>query len=188
MGLARIADEKGFLIFSDEVYRFLEFGTDRFPSMTDFSDTAVSLGVMSKSFGLAGLRIGWVSSRNRDVLNRMAAFKDYTTICNSGPSEILAGTALRRRNRILETNRRIIADNLPRLERFMKKWEDRFDWTPPQGGPICFPRLRHGSASDEFCRQVREGAGVLLLPGRVYGAAFSAHFRMGFGRRDLPTD
>lgn len=183
--LARLSDEKGFLIFSDEVYRFLEYDVDRYPSMTDFSDTAVSLGVMSKAFGLAGLRIGWVSSRNRDLMNRLAAFKDYTTICNSGPSEILAGVALRRRERILDTNRGIIADNLPRMEQFMAKWTERFDWTPPQGGPICFPRLRTGAVSDDFCREVREGAGVLLLPGRVYGASYAAHFRMGFGRRDF---
>jgi aspartate/methionine/tyrosine aminotransferase len=183
--LARMADENGFMIFSDEVFRFLEYNMDRFPSMTDFSDTAVSLGDMSKSFGLAGLRIGWAVSRNKDVMDRMAAFKDYTTICCSGPSEVLALAALRRRDHILETNRRIIADNLSLFERFMTKWEDRFDWTPPQGGTMCFPRLRNGSPSDDFCREVREGAGVLLLPGRVYGAAFAAHFRVGLGWRNF---
>ncbi len=84
--LSDLSERHGFIIFSDEVYRGLELDpSDRLPAVADINDRAVSLGVMSKTFGLAGLRIGWVATRNTRIFNEMAAFKDYTTICNSAP-------------------------------------------------------------------------------------------------------
>jgi aspartate/methionine/tyrosine aminotransferase len=83
-GLSALSAEYGFMIFSDEVYRGLELDpSDRLPSFADLNDRAVSIGVMSKTYGLAGLRIGWVATRNGRVFDELAAFKDYTTICEN---------------------------------------------------------------------------------------------------------
>ena len=184
--LDRLSKEHGFVVFSDEVYRLLEYrDQDRLPAFCDINPAAVSLGVMSKAFGLAGLRIGWIATQNRDVYDKMAAFKDYTTICNSAPSEFLASQALRRREEILGRNRAIISDNLKLLNRFFADHSDRFKWHVPKAGPIAFPALVEGKV-EEFCRQLVSRAGVLLLPGTVYDPAYTDNFRIGFGRKNLP--
>ena len=184
--IGRLSKERGFFVFSDEVYRFLEYcDEERLPAFCDIDDRAVSLGVLSKSFGLAGLRIGWIATRNRNVLDAVSAYKDYTTICNSAPSEFLAALALRNRDKILERTRNIVLDNLKRLEVFIGDHSDVFFWVPPKAGPVAFPRLRTGESTETFCRRLREKKGVLLLPGNVFGDEYSDHVRIGFGRRNL---
>jgi aspartate/methionine/tyrosine aminotransferase len=183
--LSDLSAAHGFLIFSDEVYRGLEHDpSHRLPSMADLNQQAVALGVMSKTYGLAGLRIGWVATRNRTILLEMASFKDYTTICSSAPSEFLAELALRHRRRLVERNLGIINANLDLLDRFFDRHSDRFDWVRPRAGSIAFPRLLQDEA-EVFCRSLREHTGVLLLPGTVFGPEYN-HFRIGFGRSDLP--
>ena len=106
--LSSLSDRHGFIIFSDEVYRGLELDPcDRLPAFADVNERAVSLGVMSKTYGLAGLRIGWLATRDDGLFRELAAFKDYTTICNSAPSEFLATLALRNAEAIVERNLRI---------------------------------------------------------------------------------
>ncbi|MFZ5428122.1 MAG: aminotransferase class I/II-fold pyridoxal phosphate-dependent enzyme [Thermodesulfobacteriota bacterium] len=178
-----IAASHGCLLFSDEVYRFLEYGAASVPRPAcELYDKAVSLGVMSKSLGLAGLRVGWAASRDKEVLAAMAAAKDYTSICGSAPSEFLASVALRRKDAILDRLSRLTLGNLELLRGFMARHAGLFDWAEPTGGPIAFPRLASGEDAEPFCAAVLEGSGVLLLPGRLYGDAWKAHFRIGFGR------
>jgi aspartate/methionine/tyrosine aminotransferase len=183
--LNRLCQERGLLLFSDEVYRELEYDpADRLPAACELNPTAVSLGVMSKTYGLAGLRIGWVASRNTAVLTRMAALKDYTTICSSAPSEYLAELALRHRARLAERNLGIIRDNLSLLDAFFAAHPDRFEWRRPQAGPIAFPRLL-GEDVEAFCDRLVAATGVLLLPGTMYDHPGN-HFRVGFARRNMP--
>jgi aspartate/methionine/tyrosine aminotransferase len=141
---------------------------------------------MSKAYALAGLRIGWIATHDRDLLARLAAFKDYTTICSSGPSEILAIIALRARDRVLERSRGIIAANLELVDAFFDDYLDRFTWIRPSGGSVGFPRLTvPGVSIDDWAADLAKAQGVLLLPGSVFGYAGN-HFRIGFGRTDLP--
>jgi aspartate/methionine/tyrosine aminotransferase len=181
----RLAEERGSLLFSDEVYREAEYREeDRLPAACDVSPSCVSLGVMSKSYGLAGLRIGWLATRNARLLEAVAALKDYTTICSPAPSEFLAELALRHRQRLLRRNLQLIRDNLQVLDAFFARHPERFSWRRPRAGPVAFPRLR-GAEVGGFCDRLREGSGVLLLPGSVFGDRDN-HFRIGFGRADLP--
>ncbi|WP_235731668.1 aminotransferase class I/II-fold pyridoxal phosphate-dependent enzyme [Fundidesulfovibrio putealis] len=184
--IVAVAARQGCLLFSDEVYRFLEYGVDEPPRPAcDLYERAVSLGVMSKSLGLAGLRVGWVASRDKAALSAMAAVKDYTSICGSAPSEFLAALALRRREVILARQYALTTANLELLEAFMSRHAHLFDWVRPSGGPIAFPRLASGQDAEPFCAEVLSGSGVLLLPGRLYGDAWKAHMRLGFGRADF---
>ncbi len=183
--LSALSERHGFVIFADEVYRGLEFDTsDRLPAMADLNPRAVSLGVMSKTYGLAGLRIGWVATRNHTLFKQMAAFKDYTTICNSAPSEFLATVALKHADTIARRNLEIIRSNLDHLDRFFRRHADWFAWQRPKAGSIAFPSLLRGSV-DAFCEELINEAGVLLLPGSLYGPNYNA-FRVGFGRKNLP--
>ena len=186
--LVALSQAHGFILFSDEVYRLLEYDEEeRLPALCDVDDRGVSLGVMSKSFGLAGLRIGWIATRNRALYEQMAAYKDYTTICSSAPSEFLAELALRHKNEILARNLDLVRSNLQILDRFFAEHDALFDWVPPRAGPIAFPSLRAeaGPDAERFCDDLVTRAGVLLLPGTVYGPEYGYHFRIGFGRKNL---
>jgi aspartate/methionine/tyrosine aminotransferase len=186
-GLVALATETGAYLLVDEVYRGLELDpADQLPAGADAASRGVSLGVMSKSFALAGLRIGWLATHDRELLDRVARFKDYTTICSSAPSEILAIIALRARDRVLARSRAIVARNLDHLDGFFDDWADRFTWVRPRAGSIGYPRLTvPGVRIDDWAKDLIEAEGVLLLPGSQFGHAGN-HFRIGFGREDLP--
>ena len=183
--LVEAARSLGLILFSDEVYRFLEYDpADRLPAACELYEKGISLGVMSKAFGLAGLRLGWVACRDRGILRAMAAMKDYTTICAAAPSEFLAGVALRRREAVLGRCLGTVRANLGLLDRFLARHSDRFSWVRPKAGPVAFPALRSAEASDDFCSRLLREQGVLLAPGRLFQAG-PAHFRIGFGRADF---
>jgi len=183
--IADICRQREILLFSDEVYRESEYRRqDRLPAACDLGDHTVSLGVMSKVYGLAGLRIGWIATRSADVYRKIAALKDYTTICNSAPSEFLAELALRHRQKLVDRNLAIIADNLSMLDGFFDRHGSRFAWRRPKAGAIGFPRLL-GEDVEDFCATLVASTGVLLLPGTLYDDDGN-HFRIGFGRKNLP--
>jgi aspartate/methionine/tyrosine aminotransferase len=181
--LVAIAELHGAHLFSDEVYRFLEHGATRLPTAAECTDRGVSLGVMSKAFGLAGLRVGWLASRDRSLLARVARLKDYTTICNAGPSEILALIGLRARDTVLARTNAIIRENLAVLDDFFARQSERFEWIRPRAGSTGFPRLLTGNI-DDFAASLVEREGVLILPGSQFGYRGN-HFRLGYGRRDM---
>lgn len=187
-GLVALAADAGAHLVVDEVYRFLEFDEgDRLPAGADALERGVSIGVMSKSFAMAGLRIGWLATRDRDLLARCAAFKDYTTICSSAPSEILALIGLRARDVVLARSRGIVKTNLERLDAFFEEWADRFTWVRPRAGSVGFPRLTvPGVSIDDWSAGLVAAEGILLLPGSQFGFGGN-HFRLGFGRTDLPV-
>lgn len=185
--VAEIAADAGATLFSDEVYRFLEADpTDRLPAGADVGPHGVSLGVMSKSFALAGLRIGWLATRDTRLRDAAARFKDYTTICASAPSEILALIALRARDKVIARSRAIVAHNLVLLDAFFERQAAHFGWTRPRGGSIGFPQLRAAVPVDRFAADLLEAEGVLIAPGSIFGHPGN-HFRLGFGRTDLPV-
>jgi aspartate/methionine/tyrosine aminotransferase len=184
-----LAERHGCLLLSDEVYRESEHCVaDTLPAACDLSHCAASIGVMSKTYGLPGLRIGWIASHDAALLARMAQLKDYTTICSAAPSEFLAGVALRQRETLVARTRRLLISNVSAMDSFMADHAAWFDWKPPRAGPVAFPRLLGRAAEmgdDVFCETLAREAGVLLLPGSVY--ELSGHVRIGFGRADLPV-
>ncbi|HTK43986.1 MAG TPA: aminotransferase class I/II-fold pyridoxal phosphate-dependent enzyme [Patescibacteria group bacterium] len=188
--LAAACAEARIRLVADEVYRFLEHDeAATLPAGADLDERAISIGVMSKSFALAGLRIGWLATRDRAVLERCARMKDYTTICSSAPSEVLALIGLRARDRVLARSREIVAANLEVLDRFFDRRADALRWVRPRGGSIGFPRLvpggPAGASAERFAAALVEKTGVLLLPSSTFGVGDS-HVRIGLGRRDLP--
>jgi len=188
--LAAACSEARIRLVADEVYRFLEHdGAATLAAGADLDERAISIGVMSKSFALAGLRIGWLATRDRAVLDRCARMKDYTTICSSAPSEVLALIGLRARERVLARSREIVVANLGILDGFFERCADALAWVRPRGGSIAFPRLVPGGpagrSADRFTAALVERTGVLLLPSSTFGFGDS-HVRIGLGRTDLP--
>jgi aspartate/methionine/tyrosine aminotransferase len=185
MSVQQFATENSLLLFSDEVYRESEYDpSTRLPAACDGDEFNISLGVTSKTYGLAGLRIGWIATKNKRVFNRMAALKDYTTICNSAPSEFLAEISMRNHQKLAERNLLIIKENLSVLDEFFRDRGEQFSWTRPRAGSMAFPRYLAGNV-ESFCDDLVRQAGVLLLPGTVYDH-HANHFRLGIGRKNLP--
>ncbi len=184
--IIEIAKENNDYVFSDEMYRFLEFDeNDRLPSACELYDRAISLFGMSKTFGMAGVRIGWLVTKDKELMKEFENFKNYTTICNSAPSEILSIIALRNKDTIIGESLKTIKRNLKYLDDFFYEYSEFFSWARPKAGTVCFPKLLTRENSDEFCKQARKDAGILLLPSSQYNYG-NRHFRIGFGRKNMP--
>nr|WP_319385869.1 aminotransferase class I/II-fold pyridoxal phosphate-dependent enzyme [uncultured Roseibium sp.] len=185
--LVSLARTHGIYILSDEVYRGVELDeTNRMPQIADIYERGISLNVMSKAYGLPGLRIGWIASQDRDLLQKTERFKHYLSICNSAPSEVLALIALKARQKILSRNRSIMLENAAALESVFGAYPDLFEWQRPMGGCVAFPRYRGPDGVESFTRKLIEQSGVLLLPSSIYSSELGDtpqdHFRIGIGR------
>jgi aspartate/methionine/tyrosine aminotransferase len=187
--LVELCAERGIRLLSDEVHSGLELDPAlRLPAAADLSATAVSINVMSKSYGLPGLRVGWVACRDHGVLAALERHKHYTTICNAGPSEFLASVALRAGERVRTRNRGIVAANLSTFGAFFAEHAELFEWVPPVGGCVAFPRYLGPEGPADLCRRLAERVGVLVLPAEVFASAVRTvpadRVRVGVGRRD----
>jgi aspartate/methionine/tyrosine aminotransferase len=180
-----LAASRGIIVFSDEVYRELEHEpSQRLPAACEAYERGVSLGSMSKTYGLPGLRLGWLATRNADVLRRCLEFKYYTTICSSAPSEFLAALALRHRGTLVQRNLEIVRRNLALLDAFIQRRADLVEWVRPNASPIGFVRFKPERDVFTFCEDVVRDSGVMLLPGSVYDQP--RHIRFGYGRKNMP--
>ena len=185
--IIEIAKEEEIFIFSDEVYRCLEYNDSfRLPPIVDLYKKGISLGVMSKAYGLAGLRIGWIATKHKQLLKQIASFKNYTTICNSALSEFFAILALKNSSFILQRNLSVIQKNLKLLDNFFKKFNVLFKWTKPKAGSIAFPKIMNNINIDDFCLDLLKSKSVLLMPSSNYDYG-DKHFRIGFGRKNMPA-
>jgi aspartate/methionine/tyrosine aminotransferase len=179
-----LARRRSIWLLCDEMYRGLEYDlADRLPSACDRYAQAVSLWGMSKSFGLAGLRIGWLATQDSELMQSLLRLKDYTTICSSAPSEYLAQVALEQAEAIIQRNLGIIQTNLAHVREFMTRRRGTFAWREPKAGPIAFSRLRKWSAA-AFCEGVVRDSGVMLVPSTLFDFGDS-HLRWGLGRSNF---
>lgn len=183
--LMKLASSRGIIVFCDEVYRELEHDpANRLPAACEIYERAVSLGSMSKTYGLPGLRLGWLACKDAEILHRCLEFKYYTTICSSAPSEFLAALALRHREVLVQRNREIVLRNLPLLDAFLRQRSNLFEWVKPNASPIGFARFKPQRDVQSFCEDAVKNSGVLLLPGTVYDQPH--HIRFGYGRKNMP--
>ncbi len=184
--LLAIAADAGVWLFSDEMYRWLEQDpADRLPSAVERYHRAITLCGLSKTFALPGLRVGWLATRDGAALGRIAAAKDFTTICGSAPSEVLALTGLRNAGRLIERSVAITQANLDTLGSFVDARPELFTWVRPRAGSIVLARLHAAEGARAFCERLVEEAGVFLAPSFVFGYG-DEHVRCGFGRATMP--
>jgi aspartate/methionine/tyrosine aminotransferase len=174
-------------ILSDEVYRGVELDpADRLPQIADLYEKGLSLNVMSKAYGLPGLRVGWIASQDTVLLEKIERYKHYLSICNSAPSEQLALIALKARDIILGRNQALLQKNVAALEELFADFPDLVEWTRPLGGCVAFPRFLGEEGGEAFCLKLLEKSGILLLPSSIYASDLGEvplnHFRIGFGR------
>lgn len=188
--LVALCRQHGIYLFSDEAYRLLGAGgTPQLPAAADVYERGLSLSVMSKPYGLPGLRIGWIACHDRALLSRMERMKHYLSICNSGPGEVLARIALKAKDTILARIHALMTHNLAVLDRFFADFEDRFEWYRPDGGCVAYPRYLGAEGVEQFATDLVERTGVLLLPSSIYRSELNPvpadRFRIGYGRANI---
>jgi aspartate/methionine/tyrosine aminotransferase len=163
----------------------------RLPAAVDAYERGISLGSVSKSYGLPGLRVGWIACRDPQLLRNLERIKHYLSNCTAAPCELLAQMAMKASARILARNRLIAEQNLAMLTGFFAEHGDLFDWYVPDGGVVGYPQYKGAEGVEEFCNRLVRMYGVMLLPASVYRSQVMRtpgnHFRIGFGRSDFPT-
>ena len=179
-------------ILSDEVYRPLFHGIT--PMDKDFPPSILSMGYkntictgsLSKAYSLAGIRCGWIASRNPEIIETCAKARDYTTISVSQLDQQVAAFALDQDtiHALLGRNIALAKTNLQLLERFVVKHDEYCSWTKPVAGTTAFIKFeREGKAVDSvaLCKSLYEKTGVMLLPGdRGFGEEFKGYVRFGY--------
>jgi aspartate/methionine/tyrosine aminotransferase len=184
--LIQLTRRHNLYLFSDEMYRLLEYAPAmRLQAVCDLYEKGISLSGLSKSFALPGLRIGWLATQERALMESWLTFKDYTTICNSAPGEVLGVIALQNKERIIRRNLDIIQANLASAESFFGEHARQFSWYRPKAGSVAFPEWLGPGSIEQFCQAVLDQQGVMIVPGSLFDS-HGNHFRVGLGRKNLP--
>ena len=173
--------EKGLWLFSDEMYRGLELdGASMLPSAADHYERAIVLSGLSKTYGLPGLRFGWLVARDRELYGNLLNWKYYTSICPPAPSETLAMAAFEARDKLVEYNLRRLHSNVALADAFFAQRQGFFEWRRPQAASVALVGVDVPSAK-EYCHTLAKEAGIVLLPSSFLGYG-DTHVRFGFGR------
>jgi len=185
--IVEIARRHSLWLFSDEMYRLLEHDeAERLPAVCDLYERGISLSGLSKAFGLPGLRIGWLATREVGLVERWLAVKDYTTICSSAPSEVLAIVALQTKDWLLERSLKIVRGNLLAARLFFGERAAALAWAEPRAGSVAFPRWLGEGTIEQLCEDARAAKGLMIVPCSLFDYPGN-HFRVGLGRKNLPA-
>jgi aspartate/methionine/tyrosine aminotransferase len=178
--LVEFVEEKDIFLMFDETYREMD-AVHSLPPAATLSDKVISISTMSKAYGLPGIRIGWVATKNQAILDAILAIREQVTICNNALGEVIALHMLERKDAFLsqalghiEKNRRIVAEWMSAQE--------HFEWVYPEAGVVSFPRFKAGAPVDPeaFYRLLVENYKTFAVPGRCFEMD-NRYFRLGFG-------
>lgn len=183
-----LADSVGATVIGDEAYRWLAVpdGDPFAPPMFDLGPRGISVGTLSKPFGLPGLRIGWIAGPP-DLVQQCWGLRDYISLSPGKLNDALACLAMAHRDRIVERNQRIIQANLRTASRWMADRTGFMHWTPPRGGLLALLRYDLDLPSLELADTLATEHSVMLAPGSAFG--YEHHLRLGIGQRpDIFTE
>ena len=166
--LVALAESRGIKLVVDETYRDMTYGK-ALPIGASLSPAVISVTSVSKSYGLPGVRIGWIATQDAALMETFLAAKEQIIICNSIIDEEITWQVLRRKDQILPRVRKEIAARFDLL----KKWyaaQDEFEWIEPGGGVVAFPRIKPGLPVDldVFYKTLREKYGTFVGPGHWF--------------------
>jgi aspartate/methionine/tyrosine aminotransferase len=178
-----LVDARQAVLISDEVYRDLSFDpADDSPHAADLSSKAVAVGSLTKTFGLPGLRVGWIASRNREALDKVRRLRMHFNGYLPAPSEFLAAVALRNANAILARNLAIVRANVAEFQAFLDRRSKYFLCHVPHAGVVAFPRWLGPGTTTELSDRLLKSHGLLLAPSECFDAG-RQHVRIGYGTR-----
>jgi len=187
--LIALAKAHDIRIFSDEVYRLLEFdSSERSPSMADLYDNALALGTMAKPFGAGGVCIGWVACQDLAMVEKLQKSQHIYSVCFSRAGEIQAMMVLRQKQKIIDRNLKIISENLVLLDQYFKDNSDLFEWVRPKASGTGFVKFKGPYDADQLAAELLE-LGILVFGPSIFDCDenLKQYFRIGFSRRTMPA-
>jgi aspartate/methionine/tyrosine aminotransferase len=178
--LIALTETRGIRLLVDETYREMSF-VAKLPAAASLSPRAISVASMSKSYGIPGVRVGWIVSRDAELMERFLAAKEQIGICGSIVDERIAEAALAQGSQWLATVERELRAALSTVEAWIAR-ETRLEWVKPQGGCVCFPRIRAGAGIDVdvFYRTLAAAHATAVGPGHWFEQD-KRFMRIGFG-------
>jgi aspartate/methionine/tyrosine aminotransferase len=176
-----LASSVGARVLSDEAYRWLDLpgGEPLAPPMRNLGGTGISVGTVSKPFGLPGLRIGWFAGP-ADLVARCWGTRDYVSLSPGKLNDALAVLALKHRSQIVERTRTIVRRNLETAREWFAEHSETVSWTEPRGGLLGLMGYSLDIPSLELSNLLAEKYGVMLAPGSAFG--IENHLRLGIGQ------
>jgi len=180
--IAGLADRVGAWVISDEAYRWIEHpgGESLAAPFRDIYHKAVSVGTMSKFFGLPGLRLGWIAG-NAELAEACWAQRDYTSLSPAWLSDRFARLAVDSRERIQRRNNGILAENLRTARTWFAENGDIVAWNEPKAGLLAMMDVIGVANTDELSERLAAEAGVMLAPGSTF--QLPGYLRIGIGQR-----
>lgn len=175
-------------VMADEAYRWLTVpnGDRPAPPIRDLGELGISVGTLSKPFGLPGLRIGWIAGPPELIAACWAA-RDYVSLSPGKLNDALAVIALRHREELIERTRTIVSQNLKTAQGWFAANADLVAWRPPRGGLLALMTYALDRPSLELANGLAEEASVMLAPGSVFN--IEHHLRIGIGQEpDIFTE
>ena len=189
--IIKLARENGVYIYSDEMYYKLNYNKDYpiLPPIASVYEKGISLWGMAKSFGMAGLRIGWLASQDTEILRKIVSFKDYLSMCPSAPSEILSIIALKHSDIFINHNIEKIKKNISIFQDFLQSEDPAnktfLKFTQPKAGSVAFVKIDNAKQSSlEFSNTLVKSTGIMTVPSEMFDYA-SGYLRIGFGRENF---
>lgn len=177
--LIAIASEAGAWLVWDHAFGELTYSADPLP-LPDWYGRCIAFGTFSKSYGLAGIRVGWCVAPP-DLLARMAVLRDYIALYVSPVLEFFAEKAVTNADRIVGIQHAHAQGNLRLLRDWAARMGDRVRFDLPDGGVTAFVEFPGRSDVTDMCRRLAERHRVLLVPGECFGDDFRSFARLGFG-------
>ena len=175
--IIKIVEDNDVYLLLDETYRDLTFG-EPLPTAASLSKNCISVSTMSKVYGVPGIRIGWLAALDDKILQGVLNVREQTTICNSALNEAIALQLLKNKEEYLKILKPKIMENYKILSDWMDN-QIHLEMVSPEGGVVCFPKLKSGESSEKLCRCLVEKYRTFTVPGFVF--KMNSHFRIGFG-------
>ncbi|MFQ5833477.1 MAG: aminotransferase class I/II-fold pyridoxal phosphate-dependent enzyme [Candidatus Thorarchaeota archaeon] len=179
--IADISADAGVWILSDEIYQGAELEGPRTPTMFDYYEKVLVTNSLSKAYGLPGLRLGWVVTSMKPHATDLWSYSDYTSICPTKLSDMLATIALQpeMREKILERTSRIVKGHWNVMRGWLEERNEIFDYVAPRAASICFPKHNLPISSLELVDRLLKEKSLLIIPGEHFG--MENYIRIGFG-------
>ena len=172
-----IAKKSDAYLLVDEVYRHLTQDDEWQPSIVDMYEKGISTSSMSKVFSLAGVRLGWIATHDKDALKQFWSHRDYNLISCGMIDDTIAALALASKNQILERNKKIIRENLDILDHWIQK-EPRLSYVKPKAGTTALVYYDFPIDSYPLCRRMYDSCGTFVTPGDCFDEPHS--MRIGY--------